>query len=75
MISELQDKLEEANAKIKDLENRSRLYNVRIRGILETHIDLEGAIDKLMKNLTAPRSDGLPQDLIAKPHYYKIKEK
>lgn len=23
----------------------------------------------------APRSDGLPRDIIVKPHYYRIKEK
>lgn len=32
-------------------------------------------IDKIHCALTAPRSDGLPRDIIVKPHYYHIKEK
>lgn len=93
MITDLQDRLEEAYTKIEDLENRSRRYNVRIRGLPETHTDLEGAMRELMKDLipninthqmeidqihralTAPRQDGLPCDIIVKPHYYCIKEK
>lgn len=92
-ISELYDRLEEAYSKIEDLENRSRRYNVRIRGLPENHSDLEEAVQSLMRDLipgikshhleidrvhralTAPRQDGLPRDIIVKPHYYSIKEK
>lgn len=51
MITELQDRLADANAKIEDLENRSCRYNVRIRGLPETCTDLEGAMHELMKDL------------------------
>lgn len=51
MITELQNRLEEAYTKIEDLENRFRSYNVHIRGLPETHTDLEGAIQELMKEL------------------------
>lgn len=92
MAAELQGRLEEAYVKIEDLDNRSCRYNVHIRGLPETHTDLEGAMYTLMKELipdilthqlevdrihrasTAPRSDGLPQDVIVKPHYYNLKK-
>lgn len=32
-------------------------------------------IDRVHRALTAPRPDGLPRDVIVKPHYYRIKEK
>lgn len=32
-------------------------------------------IDRIHRALTAPRMDGLPRDIIAKPHFYRIKEK
>lgn len=93
MITDLQDRLEEAYTKIEDLENRSRRYNVRLRSLPENHTDLEEAMRELMKELipditvrhmeinrihrvlTAPRSDGLPRNIIIKPHCYRIKEK
>lgn len=93
MITDLQGRLDEAHTKIEDLEKLSRRYNVRLRGLPETHTVLEGAMRKLMKELipdlteqymeidrihhalTAPRSDGLPRDIIVKLHYYRIKEK
>lgn len=93
MITDLQDRLEEAYTKIEDLENRSCRYNVRIHCIPETHTDFEEAMRQLMKELipdinahhmeidrihralTAPRKDGLPRNVIVKPHYYRIKEK
>lgn len=32
-------------------------------------------VDRIHWALTAPRTDGLPRDIIIKPHYYRIKEK
>lgn len=93
MISSLQDQLDQANAKIEDLENRSRRYNFRVRGLPESINDLEEVVHDLMKDLipdfathqleldrvhralTAPRPDGLPRDVIVKPHFYRVKEK
>lgn len=40
MITDLQDRLEEAYTKIEDLENCSRRYNVCIRGLPKTHTAL-----------------------------------
>lgn len=92
MINELIFKLEEAYAKIEDLENWSHLYNIPIRGLPVNTIGLEKAVFILMKDLipdilphqmeidrvhralTIPRSDGLSRNVIAKPHYYRIKE-
>lgn len=51
MDTDLQNRLEKACAKIEDLENRSCHYNVRIQGLPETHTELEGAIQALMKDL------------------------
>lgn len=51
MIFDLQDRLDEDYTKIEDLENRSRRYNVCIRGLPESHTDLEGAMRELIKDL------------------------
>lgn len=32
-------------------------------------------IDRIHRALAAPRTDGLPRDVIVKLHYYRIKEK
>lgn len=32
-------------------------------------------IDRVHRALTAPRPDGLPRDILVKPHFYRIKEK
>lgn len=50
-ITSLQDQLDQANAKIEGLENRSRRYNFRIRGLPESETDLEESIHALMKQL------------------------
>lgn len=90
MTAELQGQLKDAYAKIEALENRSRSYNVRVRGLPETHTDqvhalmkeltpdispLQLEVDRIHRALMGPRSDGLPQDVIVKPHYYRVKEK
>lgn len=62
LISELHTRLEDAHTKIKDLENRSHRYNVRIRGLPEYIIHLEKAVQTLMKDL-------IPDIL---PHRFKI---
>lgn len=32
-------------------------------------------LDRAHRALTGPRSDGLPRDILVKPHYYEVKEK
>lgn len=91
-IESLHKRLDEALNKIDDLENRSRRYNFRIRGIPESFTDTTAIVQELIlhllpdipshkleldrahRALTAPRDDGLPRDIIAKPHYYAVKE-
>lgn len=91
MISSLQAQLDQAQAKIEDLKNRSRRF--RVRGLPESVVDVEVAVQALMEELmpdisphqleidrvhrllTAPRPDGLPRDIIVKLHFYRIKEK
>lgn len=93
MISTLREQLDQANTKIEDLENRSRRYNFRLRGLPESITDLEDTVHTLMRDLilgisphhleldrvhralTAPRTDGLPRDVLVKPHFYRIKER
>lgn len=91
-IQEMQDQLETAFAKIDDLENRSRRYNFRVRGLPEAEQEVQSAVKDLMKDLIPgipeyrleldrahralqpPRKDGLPRDIIVKPHFYAVKE-
>ena len=91
-LQEVQDQLEVAFAKIDDLENRSRRYNFRVRGLPESDKEVQVAVKSLIKKLIpdiaehrleldrahralqSPRSDGLPRDIIVKPHYYDVKE-
>lgn len=58
-IQDLQEKLESASSKIDDLENRSRWYNFRIRGLPETvkdtHIAVQDFIKSLIPNIPAHR--------------------
>lgn len=51
MISSLQDQLDQANTKIEDLKNRSRLYNFRLCRSPELITDLEDAVHILMQDL------------------------
>lgn len=91
-IQNLQDQLDTALSKIDDLENHSRLYNFRIRGLSETITEVQEAVrafikdiipdlqdhrlelDRAHRALNPPRSDGLPRDIVVKPHYYGMKE-
>ena len=91
-IQSLQDQLEIALSKLDDLENRSRRYNFRIRGIPEGVVNIPDAVKSFIKNvipdipdhkleldrahraLQPPRQDGLPRDVVVKPHYYSVKE-
>lgn len=50
-IQVLQDQLDEALSKIDDLENRSRRYNFRLRGLLESVTDIRAAVHDLFKVL------------------------
>lgn len=50
MITELHNRLEEAYNKIDDLENRTRRYNFRIRGLPETVKDLSSITHSLMQS-------------------------
>lgn len=47
----IQDQLGTALSKIDDLENRSRHYNFRIRGLLETVKDVHSAVCSFIKEL------------------------
>lgn len=49
MITDLQDRLEEAYSKIDDLENRARCYNFRIRDIPENVKDITSITYSLMQ--------------------------
>lgn len=74
MISYLQDQLDLANTKIEDLENRSRRYNFRLRGLPESITGLEAVVpgislhhlelDGVHRALTALRTDGLHKNHI-----------
>lgn len=88
----LQDQLENALSKIEDLENRSRRYNFRVRGIPEANTDISDTFKSLIKEiipdipdhkleldrahgvLQPPRQDGVPWDIMVKPHFYRVKE-
>lgn len=92
-IENIHKRLDDALNKIDDLENRSRRYNFRVRGIPESFTDTEAIVkelisylipdipphrmelDRVHRALTAPRPDGLPRDIIVKPHYYEVKER
>lgn len=50
-IQDLQDQLESATSKIDDLENRSRPYNFRLRGLPETVKDTHMAVQDFIKSL------------------------
>lgn len=50
-ISSLQKQLDHANAKIEDLENRSRWNNFMIRELPKSVVDLEDTIHILMQDL------------------------
>lgn len=91
-IQDLEDQLDTAIAKIDDLENHSRRYNFRIRGLPEAVKDTHQAVtsfikeiipniqyhhlelDRAYRALQPPRSDGLPRDVVVKPHLYGVKE-
>lgn len=91
-IQDLQDQLESALYKVDDLENRSRRYSFRIRGLPESVKDIREVVrsfikdlipdipthhlelDRAHRSLQPPRLDGLPRDIVVKPHYYAVKE-
>lgn len=50
-IQDPQDQLESAHEKIDDLENRTRRYNFRIRGLTESIKDPSEAVRALIKDL------------------------
>lgn len=50
-IQDLQDQLESATSKIDDLENRSRRYNFRLRGLPESVKDTHMAVQDFIKSL------------------------
>lgn len=88
----MQDQLKSAQARIDDLENRSRRDNFQVRELPESIMDVHNAVQDIIKSLipTIPahkleldrahrslgpfRKDGLPRDVVVKPHYYSIKE-
>lgn len=51
LISALEEQLDQAHAKIEDLQNRPRRCNFRVWGLPETLTDLEPALDALMQDL------------------------
>lgn len=51
LIQTLHDQLNTALSRIDDLENRSRRYNFRVRGLPETVTDVTVAIHELIKIL------------------------
>lgn len=53
LIHTLQDQLDTAMSRITDLENRSRRYNFRIRGLPESILDVTSATQDL-KKITDP---------------------
>lgn len=50
-IQDLHNQLEVAMSKIDDLENRSRRYNFRIRGLPESIMNIPAAVNSLIKEL------------------------
>ncbi|XP_040181316.1 uncharacterized protein LOC120915124 [Rana temporaria] len=88
----MQDQLELAQARIDELENRSRRGNFRIRGLPESVLDIDSAVQDIIKmllphipahkldldrahrSLGPIRKDGLPRDIVIKPHYFSTKE-
>ncbi|XP_075719607.1 uncharacterized protein LOC142760334 [Rhinoderma darwinii] len=50
-MEDLQEQLEEANTRIEDLENRSRRYNFRIRGVPESQTEVPGVVRLLLTTL------------------------
>lgn len=79
-IQDPKDQQETAHSKIDDLENRTKWYNFRIREIPETVTDVPAAvcsiIQELIKDTLHQRleSDGLPRNIVVKPHFYTVKE-
>lgn len=91
-IQGLMEQLDIANLKIDDLENRSRRYNFRIRGVPESIVNINAVVqefiraiipdipahrlelDRAHRALQKPRADGLPRDIIVKPHFYGVKD-
>ena len=91
-IQTVQEQLDVALSRIDELENRSKRYNIRIRGLPESITDIPAAVqnviqglipnipqnrlelDRAHRALGPPRKDGLPRDIIAKPHFYAVKD-
>ncbi|PIO22968.1 hypothetical protein AB205_0211760, partial [Aquarana catesbeiana] len=91
-IQELHDQLDMAYSKLDDLENRSRRYNFRLRGLPESFKDTDKIVRSFIKHLLPdnpdyrleldrahralqpPRQDGLPRDIVVKPHFFRVKE-
>lgn len=67
-IQVLQEQLNTALSRIDDLENRSRSYNFRIRGLPETVTEIPPAVQSLIKDLIqrgvrqSPQSPGAPRE-------------
>lgn len=55
-----------------DLEDAMRELMKELIPDIDSH---QMEIDRIHRALTAPRTDGLPRDIIVKLHYYCIKEK
>lgn len=88
LISQLHARLEETLSKIDDLNNRSRRYNFRIRGLPESYTDTYTValelpdepdrkleLDRAHPALTASQPNGPARDIIVKLKFYGTKER
>lgn len=62
-IQVLRDQLDTALSKIDDLENRSRHYNFRIRGLPESVLDIQGSVKLFIPDIPNHRLEQDPNPL------------